>query len=111
MLNIPVEAHERWCASITAGFKNAAQFLYQFGLYWWRDVAYVSQLTALAALLAVRENEPLSAAEATKVQRWFWCGVFGELYGSSTETRIANDVEYLTRWLGGDRTSTTPIAF
>lgn len=27
--------------------------------------------------------------------------MFGELYGSSTETRIANDVEDLIRWLGG----------
>ena len=102
VLNIPVEAYERWCEAITAGFKNAARFLHRLGLYWWRDIPYVSQLTALAALFAVRENGPLSAVEAIKVQRWFWCGVFGELYGSSTETRIANDVEDLTRWLGGD---------
>ena len=102
VLNIPVEAYERWCEPITRGFKNAARFLHGLGLYRWRDVPYVSQLTALAALYAVRGNEPLSAVEARKVQRWFWCGVFGELYGSSTETRIANDVEDLTRWLGGD---------
>ena len=102
VLNIPVEAYERWCGAITVGFKNAARFLHQLGLYQWRDVPYVSQLTALAALFAVLENEPFSAVEAKKVRRWFWCGVFGELYGSSTETRIANDVEDLIRWLGGD---------
>ena len=102
VLDIPVKAYERWCEATTVGFKSAARFLHRLGLYWWRDVPYVSQLTALAALFAVRENEPLSAVEARKVQRWFWCGVFGELYGSSTETRIANDVEDLTRWLGGD---------
>ncbi|MDE2822661.1 MAG: DUF262 domain-containing protein [Chloroflexota bacterium] len=102
VLNIPVEAYERWCEAITAGFKNAARFLHGLGLYRWRDVPYVSQVIALAALYAVRGNEPLSAVEARKVRRWFWCGIFGELYGSSTETRIANDVEDLTRWLGGD---------
>ena len=102
VLNIPVDAYERWCEAISVGFKNAARFLHRLGLYWWRDVPYVSQLTALAVLFAVRENEPLSAVEARKVQRWFWCGVFGELYGSATETRIANDVEDLIGWLGGD---------
>ena len=102
LLNMPVEAYEQWSEAITAGFTSAARFLHRLGIYWWRDVPYVSQLTALAALFAVRENEPLSAVETKKVQRWFWCGIFGELYGSSTETRIANDVEDLIRWLGGE---------
>ncbi len=27
-----------------------------------------------------------------RIARWYWCGVFGELYGSATETRFARDV-------------------
>src|SRR5262249_3273059 len=34
-----------------------------------------------------------------RLARWFWCGVFGELYGSATETRIALDVQQLKAWL------------
>ena len=102
LLGIPVEAYERWCEAVTKGFENTARFLHGLSIDRPGDVPYVFQLIAVAALFAVRENVPLSAAETQKLQRWFWCGVFGELYGSSTETRIANDLEDLTRWLGGD---------
>jgi len=34
-----------------------------------------------------------------KLSRWFWCGVFGELYGGAVETRIGNDVEELLAWV------------
>ena len=30
------------------------------------------------------------------------CGVLGEMYGSSTETRFANDFEDVTRWVRGE---------
>lgn len=38
------------------------------------------------------------------VKQWFWCGVFGELYGSASETRFANDITQVVRWIteGGD---------
>jgi hypothetical protein len=26
--------------------------------------------------------------------QWYWCGVFGELYGSANETRYALDIVY-----------------
>ena len=101
LLDIPVEAYVRWRDAITTGFKSAARFLHGRGLFQSWDVPYPSQITALAAFFALRENVPLSAAEAKKIERWFWCGVFGELYGSSTDTRLANDVEDLPRWLDG----------
>jgi len=33
------------------------------------------------------------------LERWFWCGVFGELYGSSIETRIAYDFSQVSSWV------------
>jgi hypothetical protein len=30
---------------------------------------------------------------------WFWCGVFGELYGSANETRYALDMIQVTDWI------------
>ena len=38
------------------------------------------------------------------VKQWYWCGVFGELYGSSNETRYANDIIQVIKWIteGGD---------
>lgn len=101
LLDLPAEAYVKWREAVSKGFESAARFLHARGLFWWRDVPYPSQITALAALLAVRNNRPLSAGEAKMLERWFWCGVFGELYGSSTDTRVANDVEDLRRWLDG----------
>jgi hypothetical protein len=37
-----------------------------------------------------------------KLSQWYWCGVLGELYGSTIETRIANDVEDLLNWIEDD---------
>ncbi|MEP6765674.1 MAG: hypothetical protein ABJB66_15265, partial [Gemmatimonadaceae bacterium] len=35
------------------------------------------------------------------IARWFWNGVFGELYGSAVETRIARDFMEVPLWLNG----------
>ncbi len=110
LLDIPADAYERWRGAITKGFENAARFLHGHGVFWWKDVPYPAQATALAAFFAIRENQPLTAAERRMIERWFWCGVFGELYGSSTDTRLANDVEDMTRWLGGKQSEPRTIS-
>ena len=48
-------------------------------------------------LLGNRWMEPKIFEELSK---WYWCGVFGELYGGAVETRIANDLEELAIWIG-----------
>lgn len=110
LLDLPADAYANWREAVSKGFEGAARFLHARGLFWWKDVPYPSQITALAALLAVRNNQTLNAGEAKKLERWFWCGVFGELYGSSTDTRIANDVEDLSRWLDGAESEPRTIA-
>ena len=35
----------------------------------------------------------------SKIKQWYWCGVFGELYGSANETRYALDVPQLINWI------------
>ena len=37
-----------------------------------------------------------------KIKQWYWCGVFGELYGSANETRYANDIVQVIDWLSDD---------
>ena len=47
-------------------------------------------------LLNLGKNKDLLA-------RWYWCGVFGELYGSANEARFALDIQGMFRWMeGGD---------
>jgi len=40
---------------------------------------------------------------------WYWCGVFGELYGSAVETRFAKDFVEVPLWLDGGAEPTTVI--
>lgn len=34
-----------------------------------------------------------------KLEEWYWCGVFGELYGSASEGRYVNDVIDMYNWV------------
>ena len=34
-----------------------------------------------------------------KIPRWYWCGVFGEMYAGAADTQIANDFSEVTAWL------------
>ncbi|MCY4620142.1 MAG: hypothetical protein OXD50_16550 [Chloroflexi bacterium] len=70
-------------------------------LYDSRFLPYGSQLIPLAAILTVlgREWEPHPARE--KLARWYWCGVPGELYGGSTESRFARDLLEVVDWIRG----------
>lgn len=101
LLELKADAYAAWCEAVTRGYRNAAKFVGGRGLFWWKDVPYPPRITVLAAVFALRSNVALSAAETRKLERWFWCGVFGELYGSATDSRLANDVEDLIRWLNG----------
>ena len=35
------------------------------------------------------------------MSQWYWCGVLGELYGSSVESRFARDLPELLEWISG----------
>jgi hypothetical protein len=36
-----------------------------------------------------------------KLLRWYWCGVFGELYGGANETRFGLDLPDVVQWIDG----------
>ena len=61
----------------------------------------------LAAILADIGDAWEHEANRAKLVRWYWNGVFGELYGSAVETRIARDFMEVPSWLkGGPEPST-----
>ena len=45
--------------------------------------------------------EALSSGAKEKIARWFWSVTLGELFGSSTESRLARDVPELVDWIRG----------
>jgi hypothetical protein len=53
----------------------------------------------MAAILAKLGNKIENVGNKNKLMRWFWCGVFGELYGSANETRYALDMLQVVEWI------------
>ena len=61
----------------------------------------------LAAILADIGGKWDSEFYRTKIERWYWNGVFGELYGSAVESRIARDFVEVPAWISGGDLPTT----
>jgi hypothetical protein len=107
MLNLPLNAYREYHESVEAGFVKAAKFLIKLGIYRVRDLPYQSQVVPLAAILTELGQEADSPGAIEKITNWYWNGVFGELYGSATETRIAKDFMEVVAWVRGGGTPTT----
>lgn len=107
LLNLPLEAYKKYEAQVESGFVRAAKFLHTQHIYRIFDLPYQSQIVPLAAILADIGDSWEHEANRTKLIRWYWNGVFGELYGSAAETRIARDFMEVPTWLkGGPEPST-----
>lgn len=91
--------------SLKRGFNLAANFLVKQGIYKFVDIPYSTQLIPLAAIFAYDDmgGKRLGlSCNLEKLSRWYWCGVFGELYGGANETRFALDITGFFAWLDND---------
>ena len=101
LLNLPLEEYKRFESQVEKGFMQAAKFLHMLHIYRIFDLPYQSQIVPLAAILADIGDAWEHEANRAKLVRWYWNGVFGELYGSAVETRIARDFMEVPVWLKG----------
>lgn len=127
ILQLKAADYEKWADITEDGFIQAAKFLNDLKIFRAKDVPYQTQLIALAAILAgvnlayksaegalMSEESPQSdeslkeefikAYKAQqdndqKISRWYWCGVFGEMYAGAAGTQIAKDFSEVTSWL------------
>lgn len=101
ILNLPLSAYQRWAEPVMQGFAEAAKFLSRQNIFWRKDIPYRTQLVPLAAILVRLGNRAEVDAVEQKLTQWYWCGVLGELYGSTTETRFALDLQQVPEWIDG----------
>jgi hypothetical protein len=107
LLDITLDDYNIWADKVSDGFEHAARFLYTQKIFAPRDLPYSTQITPLAAILAVLGEQADNDGIREKLARWFWCGVLGELYGSAVESRFAKDLPEVLAWLeGGDEPTT-----
>jgi len=107
LLALPLAAYKKFEELVEAGFKKAAKFLHVLHIYKIADLPYQSQIVPLAAILADIGDAWEHEGNRAKLARWYWNGVFGELYGSAVETRIAKDFMEVPAWLKGGPEPTT----
>lgn len=102
MLNLTLSDYKKYRDEIVSGFIKAAKILGENHIFNSRDLPYSTQLVPMSAILAELGNKVDNMGNKSKLMRWFWCGVFGELYGSANETRYALDTVQVTEWIGND---------
>lgn len=101
ILDLPLTAYKQYEAQVEEGFMKAAKFLYTLHIFRIADLPYQTQIIPLAAILADIGDDWQHEANRSKIMRWYWNGVFGELYGSAIETRIGKDFLEVPAWLKG----------
>lgn len=103
VLDLTLADYKENVEPIIEGMLSAAKLLAREKIFDQRDLPYQTQLVPLSAICAYLSDEVENDTVKEKIIQWYWCGVFGELYGGANETRYALDVLGVINWLdGGD---------
>ena len=102
ILNLSLDEYRTWADKVESGFKYAADFLLEQFIFRKTDVPYGTQLVPIAALHAELGNELDTANAKSRLEHWYWSGVFGESYGGTTETQFALDLVQVTDYVRTD---------
>jgi hypothetical protein len=91
-LNLSLDEYRASADDVVEGLKKAQLLLLGQGIYETRNLPYDSQLIPLSVICALLGDRFHHDGVKGKVARWYWCGVFGELYGGATESRYDRQV-------------------
>lgn len=115
VLALKLTSYNKYADDLCKGFIEAEKLLKEERIFSSRDLPYTTQLIPLATICTVLKegNKLYTTNVKNMVKQWYWCGVFGELYGAANETRYANDMTQVTKWIldGGDLPRTITDAF
>lgn len=101
VLALPLNEYKKYADSLCNGFLLAEKLLKEERIFSSYDLPYSTQLVPLSAVCTVlMDGNRIHTTSVKKmVKQWYWCGVFGELYGSANETRYANDIVQVVKWI------------
>ena len=101
VLNLNLADYKKYADELMEGFVQAASFLVEQRIFSDRDLPYTTQFIPFSVLFAILKQRAQDGTVRNKLSQWYWCGVFGEMYGAANETRYANDVTGVMDWLDG----------
>jgi hypothetical protein len=110
VLRLTLEDYQQWAEPATEALVWASNFLAQEKIFRAADVPYRTQLVPLGAIKVALGSKADAWGSAAKLRQWFWCGVLGELYSGTTETRFARDLEQVVPWIIEDGPTPTTVA-
>jgi hypothetical protein len=107
VLKLQLDEYKALADPVEKGMVRAAKLLTREKVFDNWTLPYVTQSAPLAAICAVLDTRFEEEPVKRLLCRWYWCGVFGELYGGANETRFANDMQDVLAWIdGGDEPRT-----
>ena len=87
VLSLSLDEYKTYADDLTDGYIKAARFLVQQSILAPRDLPYTTQFVPLSVLMTILGSKTEDGVIKAKLASWYWCGVFGEMYGSANETR------------------------
>ena len=102
ILNISLVDYQNYSDKVMEGLIEASKFLHKHFIFSPKFLPYGAQLIPLSAIFSILGKDAHSHQAQEKIAQWYWCGIFGELYGGTTETRFAFDVPEVVNWVRGD---------
>jgi hypothetical protein len=99
VLNLTLSDYRENADALEAGFVSAARLLTREKVFDARNLPYQGQLIPLGAICTILGNGFDQDTAKSKLLRWYWSGVFGELYGGATESRFAFDAQEVVAWI------------
>lgn len=101
ILGLPLAEWKQHVASVEKGYVACARLLDRERIYEPKWLPYQNQLIPMAAIAALLGPRFLEEPARALVLRWYWCGVFGELYSGTNETRYGRDILEVPLWVDG----------
>jgi hypothetical protein len=99
LLDLPLAEYVATAPKVMDAFDWVGQFLAAQSVFREVDLPYRTQLVPLAAIRVILGDAVDDPEASARLARWYWCGVLGELYGGSTDSRLVRDVEQVTAWI------------
>ena len=105
VLALTLEDYKKYSNPLTQGFVDAEKILEEERIFLESDLPYTTQFVPMAVICTILNfDKKLGITNIkNKIKKWYWCGVFGEMYGGANETRYVNDVVGVIEWIKDDK--------
>lgn len=104
VLDLTLEEYLTWAPRVRDALPWTAHFFTSLHIHTDEFLPYRTQAVPLTVFRVLLGDDADVHTVRARLRRWYWCGVLGELYSGSTETRFARDVEQVPAWARAAKT-------